>query len=75
LIHAAYDILGLTKLSNGRSKRGQSLDNQRKVLLHPWPPALYTRFERGFIAAIIVDYDELSQLDQKPLPARQANAH
>lgn len=59
LIHAAYDILGLQSYLTAGEKEIHAWTIKKDSTAPEAAGAIHTDFERGFIAAQIVDYDDL----------------
>ena len=59
MIHAAYDILGLQSYLTAGSKEVRAWTIKKGATAPQAAGVIHTDFERGFIAAQIVDYDDL----------------
>lgn len=59
LIHTAYDILGLQSYLTAGPKEVRAWTIRRGMTAPQAAGVIHTDFERGFIAAQIVDYDDL----------------
>jgi ribosome-binding ATPase YchF (GTP1/OBG family) len=59
LIHAAYDILGLQSYLTAGSDEVRAWTIKKGSTAPQAAGVIHTDFERGFIAAQVVDYDDL----------------
>ncbi len=59
VVHAAYDILGLQSYLTAGPKEVRAWTIKKGATAPQAAGAIHTDFERGFIAAQIVDYDDL----------------
>ena len=62
LIHAAYDILGLQSYLTAGPKEVRAWTIKKGSTAPQAAGVIHTDFERGFIAAQVVDYDDLIEL-------------